>query len=129
MRKGLLVFYVVLSLIVFFTGIQSAFSGHGGKAGKSGNMVYCSSFFPKTCTQGGCTQSDRTTGTACGLINCSAGCAEYKNGVCVDWYYENLVPCTNPNNGGGSGNPSWGDDCDPTMSAIFGECIINPPAL
>jgi hypothetical protein len=47
---------------------------------------------------------------------------------CEQWELISLA-CTNPNNGGGSGNPSWGDDCDPTMSAIFGECIINPPAL
>ncbi len=123
MRKAFFIAYVVLSLLVFFTGIKSLFSGHGVRVGSPGDIVYCSKSFPSSCTQGSCTQSDRTVGVSCNLINCSAGCEEYKNGKCIKWYYENPVPCTKPSGGGGGGDPSWGNDCDSYWSRIFGECI------
>ncbi len=110
MKKGFLIIYLVLSIFVFFTGIQAAFSNSGKMVMRDGDIATCQKSFTK-CTEGACTASGIFFATNCSLHNCK----DENNG-------KMSVYCETPSSGGGS---SWGDNCDPTMSEIYGYCVID----
>ena len=116
MKKGFLIVYLVLSIFVFFTGIQAVFSNSGKMVMRDGDIATCQKSYTE-CTEGACTASKDFVATNCNLYECRDGDSGRMT-----------VHCETPSHGG-SGSSQWGDDCDPTMSDIYGYCVVVPPRL
>ena len=112
MKKGFLIFYLVLSFFVFFTGIYAVFSGQGNMAMRDGDIVYCRNVFTN-CTEGACTASDKFIGSDCVLQNCKGDRGDV-NVRCGS------RPILDHN------KSSREDQCDPVMSSIYGYCVRDP---
>ena len=73
MKKFLVAIYVVIAVAIFTLGSLSAVDAIPADEGPTGTTALCSTYFPGTCTQGGCPATTLTYATNCIIYNCYGG--------------------------------------------------------